>query len=74
MRRLLPIVLLAAVMASVTLLTILTAQPARAHTATIVAVMAAPTNEGDDVPVWPFALGTIIAVGAGALWAMRRRP
>lgn len=36
--------------------------------------VAARTNEGDDAPLWPFAVGTIIAVGAGALWATRRKP
>jgi len=73
-RRLLPIAWLAVVMAALTLLTTLTAQPAWAHTATTVGFVAAPTNEGDDIPVWVFALGAIIAVGAGALWAIRRRP
>lgn len=35
------------------------------------------TADGDkpdgNVPAWPFALGTIAAVAAGAFWAMRRR-
>lgn len=39
-----------------------------------VGTVAAPTHEGDDAPLWPFAVGTIIAVGAGALWATRRKP
>lgn len=36
--------------------------------------VAAANDTEDDLPAWPFALGTIAAVGAGALWAMRRRP
>lgn len=27
-----------------------------------------------DVPTWPFVVGTIAAVAAAALWAVRRRP
>ncbi|MCV7198917.1 hypothetical protein [Mycobacterium angelicum] len=71
MRRLLPIVWLAVAVTALTVMSTVTAQPVWAHGATPVG---APPNEGDDVPVWPFALATIIAVGAGALWAMRRKP
>ncbi|GAB7150205.1 copper resistance protein CopC [Mycobacterium riyadhense] len=35
---------------------------------------AAANDEGADIPAWPFAVGAIVAVGAGALWAIRRRP
>ncbi len=28
----------------------------------------------DDVPVWPFALGAVALVGAGAWWASRNKP
>ncbi|SOJ58029.1 Copper transport protein YcnJ [Mycobacterium simulans] len=35
---------------------------------------AAASDEGGDIPTWPFAVGAIIAVGVGALWAIRRRP
>ncbi len=31
-------------------------------------------TDDDDAPVWPFAVLTVVLVGAGALWAMRRRP
>jgi copper resistance protein C len=31
-----------------------------------------PTPE-DAIPVWPFYLGAVLIVGAGALWAVRRR-
>jgi methionine-rich copper-binding protein CopC len=27
----------------------------------------------DDLPVWPFVLGAAVIVGAGAVWAVRRR-
>ncbi|MCV7076213.1 hypothetical protein [Mycobacterium szulgai] len=74
MRRSLPIVWLAVVLTALTMTATVTAQPVWARGATTPGVVAAPPNEGDDVPVWPFALGTIIAVGAGALWAMRRKP
>lgn len=33
-----------------------------------------PTDSGGDLPTWPFALGTVLVVAAGALWAIRRRP
>jgi methionine-rich copper-binding protein CopC len=35
---------------------------------------AAGTDDGSDVPVWPFAVAAIAVVGVGALWAVRRRP
>jgi copper resistance protein C len=35
---------------------------------------AARPDPGDDVPVWPFVVVTVLAVGAAALWAVRRRP
>jgi methionine-rich copper-binding protein CopC len=35
---------------------------------------AARPDAGDDVPVWPFVVVTVLAVGAAALWAVRRRP
>ena len=28
----------------------------------------------DDIPAWPFALGAVVLVGGGALWATRKRP
>jgi copper resistance protein C len=28
----------------------------------------------DDVPVWPFAVGTVVLVAGAALWAARKRP
>jgi MYXO-CTERM domain-containing protein len=31
-------------------------------------------HSGEDVPTWPFAIGAVVAVGIGALWATRRRP
>jgi methionine-rich copper-binding protein CopC len=30
-------------------------------------------NSADDVPMWPFALGAVVLVGAGALWSIRNR-
>lgn len=42
---------------------------------TVVALLtaAAPDPDGD-MPVWPFAVGAIAAVAAGAFWSVRRRP
>lgn len=34
----------------------------------------AGTDGGGDVPTWPFAVVTVALVGAGAWWAVRRRP
>ena len=34
---------------------------------------AAPSDAGDNVPVWPFVAITVAAVGAAALWEVRRR-
>ena len=35
---------------------------------------AQPANDSsDDVPTWPFMLGAVVLVGAGALWAIRNR-
>jgi copper resistance protein C len=34
---------------------------------------ATDTSGGDEVPVWPFAVGVVLIVGAGALWAVRRK-
>ncbi|MGB9225039.1 copper resistance CopC family protein [Mycobacterium sp.] len=31
-------------------------------------------NSDQDLPTWPFAVGAVVAVGVGALWATRRRP
>jgi drug/metabolite transporter (DMT)-like permease len=41
----------------------------------VVAVLtaAAPDPDGE-MPVWPFAVGAIAAVAAGAYWSVRRRP
>lgn len=35
---------------------------------------AAPRDPDADMPVWPFAVGTIVAVGVVAFWSTRRRP
>jgi copper resistance protein C len=35
---------------------------------------AAGPDPNDDVPVWPFVVVTVLAVGGAALWAVRRRP
>jgi methionine-rich copper-binding protein CopC len=35
---------------------------------------AAATSADSDVPVWPFAVVSVALVGAGAFWAVRRRP
>jgi copper resistance protein C len=34
---------------------------------------AAPPESGDNVPAWPFVAITVAAVGAAALWEVRRR-
>ncbi|KAA1250217.1 hypothetical protein F0Q45_10750 [Mycobacterium simiae] len=56
---------------------VVTASPAHQH-ATGYPVPYRPTADrdkpDDNVPTWPFAVGTIAAVAAGAWWAMRRRP
>jgi copper resistance protein C len=31
-------------------------------------------HSGEDPPTWPFAVGAVVVVGVGALWATRRRP
>lgn len=39
-------------------------------------VTATPTpsqDPQDSIPVWPFYVGAVVIVGAGALWAVRRR-
>lgn len=35
---------------------------------------AASPVTGEDLPVWPFVVVTVVVVGAAALWAVRRRP
>jgi copper resistance protein C len=35
---------------------------------------AVATTDDDGVPAWPFAVLAVALVGAGALWAVRRRP
>ncbi|MGV7631332.1 hypothetical protein [Mycobacterium persicum] len=37
-------------------------------------VTVARADTDADIPTWPFAVGAIAAVAAGALWALRRRP
>jgi copper resistance protein C len=32
-----------------------------------------PDNSPDDVPAWPFAVGAVVLVAGGALWAARNR-
>ena len=34
----------------------------------------ASSDPGDDLPIWPFVLGAVILVGAGALWSLRNKP
>jgi copper resistance protein C len=34
----------------------------------------ASDNAPGDVPVWPFALGAVVLVGAAVLWQLRNRP
>jgi methionine-rich copper-binding protein CopC len=31
------------------------------------------SEDGDGIPVWPFYIGAVLIVGAGVLWAARRR-
>jgi copper resistance protein C len=33
-----------------------------------------PDGTPDDVPIWPFVLGSVALVGAGAWWSKRNRP
>ena len=33
----------------------------------------ASSTKNDDIPVWPFYVGAVLIIGAGALWAVRRR-
>ncbi|WP_082683004.1 copper resistance CopC family protein [Mycobacterium sp. GA-1285] len=33
----------------------------------------ADTSADDGIPVWPFFVGAVVVIGAGALWAVRRR-
>ena len=41
----------------------------------VTAASSATTSDpGADMPVWPFALGTVAAVGVAAIWQVRRRP
>jgi copper resistance protein C len=35
---------------------------------------AATSDTGAGIPVWPFVVAAVALVGAGALWAIRRRP
>ena len=35
---------------------------------------AAASDTGAGIPVWPFVVAALALVGAGALWAVRRRP
>jgi copper resistance protein C len=30
-------------------------------------------TQGDELPMWPFIVGAVVIVGAGALWAVRRQ-
>jgi methionine-rich copper-binding protein CopC len=30
-------------------------------------------TQGDELPMWPFVVGAVVIVGAGALWAVRRQ-
>lgn len=54
------------------------AEPALTTTATTAdatgQTWASPREPDADPPVWPFAAGTVAAVGVAALWATRRRP
>lgn len=34
----------------------------------------AARDSPDDLPIWPFVLGTVILVGGAALWSMRNKP
>lgn len=35
---------------------------------------AKPADPEGELPTWPFAVGAVVAVGAVALWSVRRRP
>ncbi|GAB3009909.1 hypothetical protein H7J11_23065 [Mycobacterium bourgelatii] len=64
---------LASVLVSVLVTLVLSASLGLATAnAAITAVVAAPADDGGDVPTWPFAVGTIAAVAVVALWAARR--
>ena len=36
-------------------------------------IVISDNDSSDDVPTWPFMLGAVVLVGAGALWAIRNR-
>jgi len=39
----------------------------------VAATPTAPQEPQDAIPVWPFYVGAVLLVGAGAVWAVRRR-
>jgi copper resistance protein C len=37
------------------------------------AAAATPSSAQDEIPMWPFIIGAVVLVGAGAWWELRRR-
>ncbi|WP_251983111.1 DUF6474 family protein [Mycobacterium tuberculosis] len=61
--------------AALVLTTIANPPAAFAHTAQLSTATPAPAvaaTDANDVPTWPFVVGTVAAVAVAALWAVRR--
>lgn len=68
--------LLCAVLAAIAMLTAggAAAQPALTTATATDPSWVSARDPDADMPIWPFAAGTVAAVGVAAIWATRRRP